>query len=209
MFVLKDGYIYENKKIGSCDINQLIGNEKQYSLTESTNQKIYQWQMFDLEKGCYENDLTNTTLIEGVTPIEGKVIIDKIEDVKDVKVQDLENKCNEVLNNGFASNCLGATRKFSSTDLNRSLIIGLVSKAQLLLNNVDLPDKNLDWKAEDDPVCYAWTPQQILVLGSDLSTFMTSTIKHKELLQAYVKTLTTVEEVNKVTWDTVIPTTTT
>jgi len=82
--------------------------------------------------------------------------------------------------------------------------MGLVSKAQLLLNNADLPDKNLDWKAEDEPVCYAWTPQQILILGSDMSTFMTNTIKHKELLQAYVKILTTVEEVNSLTWDIII-----
>lgn len=36
---------------------------------------------------------------------------------------------------------------------------------------------------------------------------MTNTIKHKELLQTYVKILTTVEEVNSVTWDIVIPTT--
>lgn len=33
---------------------------------------------------------------------------------------------------------------------------------------------------------------------------MTNTIKYKELLQVYVKTLTTVEEVNSVAWDIII-----
>lgn len=48
----------------------------------------------------------------------------------------------------------------------------------------------------------------MIALGVDMSTFLTNTIKHKEQLQQYVNTLTTVEEVQKVTWDTVIPTTT-
>ena len=139
-----------------------------------------------------------------VKSINAQIYVPTLDDIKNNKIQELEDKCNKILNGGFTSNCLGTARKFSSTELNRSLIVGLVAKAQLLLNNVDLPDKNLDWKAEDDPVCYAWTPQQILVLGSDMSTFMTNTIKHKELLQAYVKILTTVEEVNSLTWDIII-----
>lgn len=36
---------------------------------------------------------------------------------------------------------------------------------------------------------------------------MTNTMKDKELLQAYVKILVTVEEVNSLTWDIIIPTT--
>ncbi len=71
----------------------------------------------------------------------------------------------------------------------------------------DITLKASDIKADDESVCYDWTPQQILVLGSDMSTFMTNTIKHKEIIQAYIQTLTTVEEVQKVVWDTVIPTT--
>ncbi|MBR9649456.1 hypothetical protein KM792_11945 [Clostridium tyrobutyricum] len=45
----------------------------------------------------------------------------------------------------------------------------------------------------------------MISLGVDLSTFMTSNIKKKEQLQAYVKTLTNINDVNGVTWDTVIP----
>ena len=45
-------------------------------------------------------------------------------------------------------------------------------------------------------------------LGNDMSTFLTNTIKRKEQLQAYVKTLKDITIINAVTWDTVIPTAT-
>ena len=79
-------------------------------------------------------------------------------------------------------------------------------KASLVANGATLDDSNIDWKEKDEAVCYAWTPQQMITLGVDISAFLTNTIKHKEQLKVYVNTLTTIEEVNKVTWDTVVPT---
>jgi hypothetical protein len=130
-----------------------------------------------------------------------------LEEVKQAKVQELEDDCTKVKNSGFKSSCLGEEKVFDSSPENRNLIIGLAMKASLIANGATLADSNIDWKAKDEPVCYAWTPQQMITLGVDMSTFLTNTIKHKEQLQAYVNTLITIEEVQKVTWDTVIPTT--
>lgn len=129
-----------------------------------------------------------------------------LDQVKQSKINELENDCTKVKDVGFKSSCLGTEKTFDSSPENRTLIMGLAMKASLIASGTTLPDSTLDWKAADEPVCYSWTPQQMITLGVDLSTFMTNTIKHKEQLQQYANTLTSVEEVQKVTWDTVIPT---
>lgn len=129
-----------------------------------------------------------------------------LEEVKQAKIQELEDDCTKVKDSGFKSSCLGTEKVFDSSPENRNLIIGLAMKASLVANGATLVDSNIDWKAKDEDVCYSWQPSQMITLGVDMSTFLTNTIKHKEQLQQYVNTLTTVEEVNKVTWDTVIPT---
>lgn len=127
-----------------------------------------------------------------------------LEQVKQAKINELESDCTKVKDGGFKSNCLGTEKTFDSTPENRTLIMGLAMKASLIANGTNLPDNTLDWKTVDEPVCYSWTPQQMIILGVDLSTFMTNTIKHKEQLQRHVNTLTTVEDVQKVTWNTQI-----
>lgn len=129
-----------------------------------------------------------------------------LEQVKQAKIQELERDCTKIKDGGFKSSCLGTEKTFDSSPENRNLIIGLAMKASLVANGATLADNNIDWKAKDEAVCYAWTPQQMITLGVDMSTFLTNTIKHKEQLQAYVDTLTIIEEVQVVTWDTVIPT---
>lgn len=121
------------------------------------------------------------------------------------KVQELENTCMAVIAGGFDSNCLGTVRHFDTDGNNIGFIQGLAAKASLIKSGATIQDNTLDWKSSDEPVCHAFTPDQMISLGVDLSTFMTSNIKKKEQLQAYVKTLTNINDVNGVTWDTVIP----
>lgn len=129
-----------------------------------------------------------------------------LDEAKQAKIQGLEDNCTKIKDGGFASSCLGDEKIFDSSPENRNLIIGLAMKASLIASGATLADSNIDWKAKDEAICYPWTPQQIITLGVDMSTFLTNAIKHKEQLQTYVNTLTTVEEVQSVTWDTVIPT---
>lgn len=75
----------------------------------------------------------------------------------------------------------------------------------MILANITT-DTTLDWKASEEPICYPWTATQILTLGMDLFTHKTEKIKRYELLRSYINTLTTVDGINQVNWDTEIPT---
>jgi hypothetical protein len=50
-----------------------------------------------------------------------------------------------------------------------------------------------------------WTAEEILALARDLKLFKEQRLFKNGQLKAYIDTLTTVEEVQKVTWGTVIP----
>jgi hypothetical protein len=167
-------------------------------------------QLLDKFQSCtgYSIDITKN-------PIDASAIVFSfttpeatLEEVKKAKISELENDCTKTKDGGFKSSCLGTEKIFDSSSENRTLIVGLAMKASLIASGAKLTDSTINWKAKDDPVCYAWTPQQMITLGVDLSTFMTNTIKRKEELQQYVSTLTTVLDVQKVTWDTAIPSTT-
>ncbi|MBV4417607.1 XkdX family protein [Clostridium tyrobutyricum] len=121
------------------------------------------------------------------------------------KINELGTTCMAVISGGFNSNCLGTVRHFDTDGNNIGFIQGLAAKASLIKSGATLQDNTLDWKAADEAVCHPFTADQTIALGVDLSTFMTTNIKKKEQLQAYVKTLTNINDINNVTWDTVIP----
>lgn len=76
IYTIENGIVYANESTASGGTaKRCIGNEKQYSTTKSDMQIIYQWQKFNASKGVYEDDTTNATAIDGVTPTNGKVAI--------------------------------------------------------------------------------------------------------------------------------------
>lgn len=78
MYTIEEGIVYDNQATSSGSVGKAaIGNEVQYSITNTTTQTIYQWQKFNLDKEVYEDDTSNTTSISGITPTDGKVIITK------------------------------------------------------------------------------------------------------------------------------------
>ncbi|MBV4423255.1 XkdX family protein [Clostridium tyrobutyricum] len=160
-----------------------------------------------------KDDVFNYVKSNTITREDYKIIVGEdcpelpLDAVIQNKVQELEIKCLSIISNGFDSNCLGDTKHFDSTQNDIGFIQGLASKASLIKGGATLQDNTLDWKASDEAVCHPFTADQMIALGVDLSTFMTTNIKKKEQLQAYVKTLTEAEYVQGVTWDTQIPTT--
>lgn len=174
---------------------------------------------FEIIKTLYQLGIAKDEIFDYVkngklTPDEYKSIAGEdcpeipLDNLKANKIKELENKADSIIAGGFDSNCLGTTKHFDTDGNNIGYIQGLANKAALIKSGADLPDKNLDWKTSDDAVCYPWTPDQVIILGVDLSTFMTSNIKKKETLQSYVRSLTNATDINSVTWDTVIPDTT-
>ena len=70
-YTIENGIVYVNDGKGTC----CIGNEAQYSTTTTDTTIIYQWQKFNITTGVYEDDITNTTAINGVAPTNGKVTV--------------------------------------------------------------------------------------------------------------------------------------
>lgn len=135
----------------------------------------------------------------------GKPIVVSLEDTKTQKVAEMNSVCEDKIVNEFYSSCLGESKRFDCSITDQSNIMGLVAKAQMILASLTT-DTTLDWKASGEPLCYPWTTTQVMTLGMDLFAHKTENIKRYEQLRAYIITLATVEEVNNVTWDIVIPT---
>lgn len=156
--------------------------------------------LIDME-GKYNYKLVNGEVVELTD--EEKVNLDEI---KKNKINEISSTCENKIINEFYSSCLGEKKRFDCTRDDQTYIMGLASKAQLILNNV-ATDNVLDWKASGEPICYTWQPQQALILGMDLFNHLTENKKRYEQLREYILTkLTTKDDINAVTWDTLIPT---
>lgn len=81
MYVIENGLVYNEYTQGDAEIKAFVGMEKQMLVTETDTQIILQWQKFNLTSERYENDLTNSDLLEydGKTyaPISGAYTITK------------------------------------------------------------------------------------------------------------------------------------
>lgn len=135
----------------------------------------------------------------------GKPIVVSLEDTLTQKILELSSICEDKIINHFYSSCLGESKRFDCSLTDQSNIMGLVAKAQMILANLTT-DNTLDWKASGEPLCYPWTTTQVMTLGMDLFAHKTEMIKRFEQLRAYIITLTDVEVIKNVTWETVIPT---
>ncbi|NRT72687.1 hypothetical protein [Clostridium beijerinckii] len=134
----------------------------------------------------------------------GKIAESSIDQVKQNKINEMSAICENKIINEFYSSCLGESKRFDCTLIDQTNIVGLVAKAQMIIANA-ITDNKLEWKATGEPICYPWSPQQAITLGTDLFAHKTEKIKRYELLREYINTLDTCDSVNKITWETEIP----
>jgi len=86
MFEIHEGQVLYVQEVVTASqaaiVKTIVGDASRYNTTESDTHLSYQWQIFNLDTGSYEDDITNNTTIAiaGVeyTPTEGSVIIPKI-----------------------------------------------------------------------------------------------------------------------------------
>ena len=76
----ENGQVMKQEKGETYEIWSHFGMIKQCNLiNETSTEKIFQWQIFDLEQGKYVDDLENNTpfVFEGVEyiPVNGKIIV--------------------------------------------------------------------------------------------------------------------------------------
>lgn len=142
---------------------------------------------------------TNTIVWDVNSPIGAN-----LEQVKELKIQQIKDFCEQEIINGFTSKAFDGVTEFpydcKITD--QSQVNGLVSIAQLRI--MGLTDEPIKWKNSNQLVCEVWTPEQMLQLGLDLKRHVESKIQQKDNLKGYINTLTTIDEVNNVTWETVV-----
>lgn len=129
-----------------------------------------------------------------------------LSDVKTSKIAQMSDFCEQEIIYNFHSSCLGEDHLFDCDRDSQTYMLGLIAKATLLASNVAMADVSLDWKETGKPICYPFSVEQVLMLGGDLYTHLTTCKKRYESLRMYINSLTTTEEVNSVNWDTTIPT---
>ncbi|WPC40611.1 hypothetical protein [Clostridium sp. JS66] len=133
-----------------------------------------------------------------------------LENIRATKIQEIQKKCIELSTGTFKSKAYdGETEEeYSCSEKDQMRINGEFSIA--LAVKAGFSTRPVSWYKNKDAVeCIEWNADNMIKLGEDLHKFETDLTDRVEALAAYVMSLTTVEEVQKVAWDTVIPTTTT
>ncbi|RDU22217.1 DUF4376 domain-containing protein [Anaerosacchariphilus polymeriproducens] len=127
-----------------------------------------------------------------------------LEEVKANKIEELSAICEQKIINEFLSCAFdGVTQlPYDCKITDQSRINGLVSLAQLRLSN--LVTEEIKWKNANQDICEVWTPEQMLALGLDLKRHMEVKTARYDNLKVYMNSLTTIDEVKAVTWDTTI-----
>jgi hypothetical protein len=130
-----------------------------------------------------------------------------LEHVKQVKINELSQDCQSAIVGGFHSTAYQNVDKvYDSTQEDQANITGnALSAMSKLAGTPGCQDDKFYYHARGEEFV-EWTPEETLALARDFKLFKEQQLIKNKQLQAYVDTLETVEEVQKVTWDTVVPT---
>ncbi|WP_333860813.1 DUF4376 domain-containing protein [Clostridium sp.] len=133
-----------------------------------------------------------------------------LDEIKQNKINEMNTACQNAIINTFQSTAFDRTtiEDYSCELTDQSRINGLVTIAQLRLSNLTTEPINY-YKNKEADKCTEWQPKNMLDLGLDLKRHIEKNTNKYEDLKIYINSLNSIEEVQKITWDTVIPTTTT
>lgn len=127
---------------------------------------------------------------------------------KQMKINELNQDCQNAIVGGFHSTAYQNTDKlYDSTLTDQSNITGNALGAVSKVTGVQGCENDKFYYHAQGEEFVEWTAEECLQLARDFKTFKEQQLIKNTQLQAYVNTLTTVEEVQKVTWDIQIPTT--
>lgn len=168
--------------------------------------------MISINVDCSKNETNEEQLTqEYLTTREKEAIIGVcLDNIKQQKINEMNLACQNAIISTFQSTAFdGVTMEDYACELtDQSRINGLVAIAQLRLANLTTEPINY-YKNKEAIKCTEWQPKNMLDLGLDLKRHIEKNTNHYEDLKIYINSLNSIEEVQKVTWDTVIPTTTT
>lgn len=118
---------------------------------------------------------------------------DPIKTIKEAKLKELSNACNNAINAG--------TKVQLSEETIESFTYGLVDQSNIseMFNAVLLGATEYPYHANNED-CRMYTAQDIMTIYATLSTYKTGQTTYHNQLKQYVKTLTTQEEIEAVVY---------
>lgn len=130
-----------------------------------------------------------------------------LQQVKQAKYTELSQACQNAIIGGFTSTAYQNTVKtYDSTLEDQANITGNALSAVSKISGVAACANDKFYYRAHGEDFTEWTAEECLQLARDFKSFKEQQlIKNKEL-QAYVATLTTVEDVQRITWNSVVPT---
>lgn len=130
-----------------------------------------------------------------------------LEQVKQAKYTELSQACQNAITGGFTSTSYQNVNKtYNSTLEDQANITGNALSAVSKVAGVQECQQDKFYYHARGEDFVEWTANECLQLARDFKTFKEQQLIKNKQLQVYVNALTSVEEVQKVTWDTVIPT---
>lgn len=194
---------------GQCDykgldINQFIAGSQVYAqdmsccvLATNENITIISTDITELQETDY--NIQRAQLLAGV------INVGTLESAKNAKINEMTQAYENEIYGTFKSVAFDGkteeTYSCSSTDQVR--INGEVTMAMAV--KAGFSTESISWKNINQTQCVTWTADSMIKLGIDLHSFVTSKTDYLEALTVYINSLTTTDDVNKVTWGMTIP----
>jgi hypothetical protein len=125
---------------------------------------------------------------------------------QNAKIAEITQEYENQIYGTFASTAFdGATEETYACDATSQMRInGEVTMAMAV--KAGFSAEILSWKNANQAQCVTWTAEQMIKLGTDLHSFVTSKTDYLEQLTVYINSLTDINAVNAVTWGMTIPT---
>lgn len=127
--------------------------------------------------------------------------------IKQIQKATISQSCQSTITGGFNSTAYqGIDKVYDSTLEDQANITGNALSAVSKVSGVPGCENDKFYYHARGEEFVEWQPEECLQLARDFKIFKEQQLVKNKQLQAYVDTLTTVEEVQNITWDTVIPT---
>jgi len=120
--------------------------------------------------------------------------------IKKEKINELNQKCNQAIINGFYSDADG-TKKLYDFELENQVNLSTKAYQLQIAKLAGQSIESVSYYAKGE-TCHDYTAEQFLKLAQDGETWKTTNIvKYKDVLKPKVEACTTVKEVDAITWE--------
>lgn len=149
----------------------------------------------DLTKQLFYNPTTNTLFSED----------NDLPTAKENKISEMTKAYENEIYGTFTSTAFDGTTQetYSCSQTDQIMINGEVTMSMAV--KAGFSTETISWKNVNQDKCVTWTADAMIKLGVDLHKFVTDKTDYMEALTSYINNLTSIDDVNAVTWEMAIP----